>query len=82
VLNPQLQLVVKAGANRRCEILPTSNKVTAIIPDEFIDASRCDLVLAVYEAGQDRLRLCKIDVTHLAYMPLYYVLLFPYRDLG
>jgi hypothetical protein len=82
LLNPQLRLVMEAGADRRRENLPTSDEVTAIIPDEFTDASRRDLVLAVREAGQDRPQLHTIHVTHAAYMPLHYVLLFPHGDPG
>ena len=82
LLNPRLQLVIEAGADRRRENLPTSNEVTVIIPDEFTDASRRDLVLAVREAGQDCPQLHTINVTHPAYMPLHYVLLFPYGDPG
>ena len=82
LLNPQMQLVVEAGADRRRENLPISNEVTAIIPDEFTGASRRDLVLAVREAGQDRPRIRTVNVTHAAYMPLHYVLLFPYGDPG
>ena len=80
LLNPQMQLVVEAGADRRRENLPISNEVTAIIPDEFTGSSRRDLVLAVREAGQDRPRIRTVNVTLAAFMPLHYVLLFPYRD--
>jgi hypothetical protein len=82
LLNPQLRLVIEAGADRRRENLPTSDEITAIISDEFMDASRRDLVLAVREAGQDRPQIRKIDVTHAVYMPLHYVLLFPHGDPG
>jgi hypothetical protein len=82
LLSPQLRLVIKAGADRRRENLPTSDKVTTIILDEFTDASRRDLVLIVREQGQDRPQIRIVDVTHPAYMPLHYVLLFPYRDPG
>ena len=77
-----MQLIVESGADRRRENLPTSDEVTALIPDEFTDASRRDLILAVREASQDRPQIRKVDVTHAAYMPLYYVLLFPHGDPG
>ena len=82
LLSPQMQLVVEAGADRRRENLPTSDEVTAIIPDEYTAASRRDLLLAVREGGQDRPRIRTVDVTHAAYMPLHYVLLFPRGDYG
>ena len=49
-----MQLIVESGADRRRENLPTSDKVTALIPDEFTNTSRRDLILAVREASQDR----------------------------
>jgi hypothetical protein len=82
ILNPQMRLVVEAGVDRRRENLLTGDKVTAIIPDEYTAASRRDLVLTVREGGQDRPQLYTVDVTHVAYMPLHYVLLFPYGDPG
>jgi hypothetical protein len=53
-----------------------------IIPDKYTAASCRDLVLTVRKEGQDRLQLYMVDVTHAAYMPLHYVLLFLYDDLG
>jgi hypothetical protein len=82
LLNPQMRLVVESGADRRRENLPTSDEVTGIIPDEFTGASRRDLILAVREGGQDQPRIRIVNVTHPAYMPLHYVLLFPHGDLG
>ena len=82
LLTPQMRLVIEAGADRRRENLPTGEEVTAIIPDEFTAASRRDLILAVREEGHDRPQIRKVDVTHAAYMPLHYVLLFPYGDPG
>ena len=46
VLNPQLRLILEAGADRRRENLPTSDEVAVIIPDEYSDASFRDIVLA------------------------------------
>jgi hypothetical protein len=82
LLNPQIRLIMESGADRRRENLPTSNEVTAIIPDEYTDASRRDLVLMVREAGRDRPQIHIVNMTHAAYMPLHYVLLFLYGDPG
>ena len=75
-----MRLIIKSGADRRCKNLPTSNEVTAIIPDEYTDASRRDLVLTVREASREDPYIRTVNVTYAAYMPLYYVLLFPYGD--
>ena len=82
LLNPQLRLVIELGANRCRENLPTSNEVTAIIPDEYTDSSRLDLILTVCEAGRERPQIHIVNVTHAVYMPLHYVLLFLYGDPG
>ena len=49
-----MRLIIESGADRHRENLLTSNEVTAIIPDEYTDASRRDLVLTVREAGRER----------------------------
>jgi hypothetical protein len=82
LLNPQMRLVMEAGADRRRENLPTSDEVAVILPDEFTAESRRDIVLAVRDPAQNQPRLTVIDVSHAAYMPLHYVLLFPQGDYG
>jgi hypothetical protein len=82
LLNPQMRLIIESGADRRRENLLTSNEVIALIPDEYTDASRRDLVLTVREAGRERPQMRTVNITHAAYMPLHYVLLFPYGDPG
>jgi hypothetical protein len=77
-----MRLILELGADCRRENLLTSNEVTALIPDEYTDASRRDLVLTVREAGRERPQMRTVNVTHVAYMPLHYVLLFPYGDPG
>jgi hypothetical protein len=75
-----MRLIIKSGANCRQENLLTSNEVVAILTDEFDKASCCDIVLAVYNPRGREPALARIDLTHAAYMPLHYVLLFPSDD--
>ena len=82
ILNPQMRLVLEKGADRRRENLPTSDEVAVIIPDEHGDPSYRDIVLAQRGDLADRPRYHRINETHAAYMPLHYVLLFPYGDHG
>ena len=82
LLSPQMRLVMESRADRCRENLPTGNELAVIIPDEFGEQSRRDIVLAVREPGRNRQQLERIDVTHAAYMPLHYVLLFPCGDKG
>jgi hypothetical protein len=77
-----MRLIMESGADRRQENLLTSNKVAAILTDEFNGASRRDIVLAVRNPRGREPALARIDPTHAAYMPLHYVLLFPSGDYG
>jgi hypothetical protein len=82
LLNPQIRLVLELGADRRYKNLPTSNEVTVLIPDEYTDTSRRNLVLTVREAGREYPQIYTVNITHTAYIPLHYILLFPYSDPG
>lgn len=57
LLNPQMRLVLQSGADRRRENLPTTSEVAGILPDEFADESRRDILLAVREPGRNRPQL-------------------------
>jgi hypothetical protein len=82
LLNPQMRLILQSGADRRRENLPTATELAGILPDEFTDESRRDILLAVREPGRTGPQLHQVAVTHAAYMPLHYVLLFPYGEYG
>ena len=77
-----MQLILEAGADCRRENLLTSDEVAVIIPDEYGNASFRDIVLAERYAPNKQPRYCRINLTHAAYMPLHYVLLFPRGDTG
>lgn len=64
---------MESGAGRRCKNLPTGNELAVVIPNEFGEQSRRDIVLAVRGPGCNHLQLEHIDVTHAAYMPLHYI---------
>ena len=82
LLNPQIRLIIEQGADRRRENLPTTDNVAAVIPDEYTDRSRRDILLAVRHPTRNGPHLTPVHVTHAAYMPLHYVLLFPHGDYG
>ena len=82
ILNPQMKLIVESGADRRRENLPTSEEIAVIIPYEYMEPSRRDILLATRNPSYGRSSLEKVSVTNAAYMPLHYVLLFPKGDLG
>jgi hypothetical protein len=77
-----MRLILESGANRRYKNLLTSNKVIAFILNEYINISRCNLVLIVREASRERLQMRIVNIIYIAYMPLYYVLLFLYSNPG
>ena len=81
ILNPRLQLIMEAGADKRRYNLPTSNEVAMIIGDEYCEAGFRDIVLASRNSS-GRLHLTTINPNHGSYMPLHYVLLFPNGELG
>jgi hypothetical protein len=75
-----MRLIIELSANCYCKNLLTSNEVTAIILDKYMDASRRDLVLIVREASRERPQIRIVNVIYAAYMPLHYVLLFLYGN--
>jgi hypothetical protein len=77
-----MRLIIKSNTDHYHENLLTSNKVMALILDEYINASRYDLVLIVYKVSHERLQIYIVNVIHVTYMPLHYILLFLYNDLG
>ena len=74
--------MLEEGADRCRENLPISDEITVIISDENSDPSCRDIILAERGGPADQPRCHRINATHAAYMPLHYVLLFPYGDHG
>ena len=81
VLNPQLQLIVESGADKRRCNLPTSNEVAMIIGNEYAESGFRDIILASRN-NDNRPHFSTINGNHASYMPLHYVLLFPRGELG
>jgi hypothetical protein len=77
-----MRLIIKSGADCCQENLLTSNEVAAILTDKFNRAFCCDIVLVVYNPQGREPVLAHINLTHAAYMPLHYVLLFLSGDYG
>jgi len=77
-----MQLILEAGANWCYKNLLISNKVAIIILDEYGNASFYNIVLVECYTPNKQPRYCCINLTHAIYMPLYYILLFPYGDTG
>ena len=77
-----MRLILQAGRDRRRENLLTSDEVAVIIPDEHGDAGFRDIVLAERPGPGEPTQYHRISSNHAAYMPLHYVLLFPYGDRG
>jgi len=77
-----MRLILEAGANCRYKNPLISNKVAVIILDKYSNASFCDIILAERYTPNKRPRYCRINLTYAVYMPLYYVLLFPYSNTG
>jgi hypothetical protein len=65
--------------------LPIASEVAAIIPDispDWHQRTFRDMILQLCNANPGTLGLERVDPSHAAYLPLHYVLLFPYGDQG
>jgi len=83
ILDPRLSLVVETGADMRRENLPTANEVAMILPEEYGKGGFRDIVLAERINGE--IPNCGFSIiypNHASYLPLHYVLLFPYGEPG
>src|SRR5437667_5861870 len=81
-LNPDMQIVVRKGADLRRENRPTTDgELAAILPNQFQSQWR-DIVLAY--RGQDGIvrEWATISPKHPAYLALAYPLMFPFGDKG
>ena len=79
ILNPGLQLVVERGADLRRENLPMADQVSMILPEEYGSAGFRELVLARRMDDDDYANpFTYINSNHASYLPLHYILLFPY----
>jgi len=83
ILDPQLSLIVETGADLRRENLPTANEIAMILPEEYGSKGFRDLVLAQRSNGEAISNgFSTINPNHALYLPLHYVLLFPYGEPG
>ena len=74
-----IRLCVLPGQDVHRYNLPSSDEVAVILPGDGTAPERCDIILRP-RTGQRS--LTRIDDRHPAYMPSYYVLLFPNGDNG
>lgn len=76
----RLRVQPSAGEHRGRHNLPTANEVAMIIPDGSTSDYR-DIVLRRH-MPDGQTKLYRINEGHPAYLPLHYVLLFPYGENG
>ena len=77
-----MRLIMEAGTDRQRSNLPISDEIAGIIPDEYGEPCKRDIILTERVAGVTGTSLKRIDQNHAAYMPLHYVLLFPHGEHG
>ena len=75
-----MRLILEAGANWCRKNLPISNKVAVIIPDEYSNTSFYNIMLVERGTPNKPLQYYRINLAHAVYMPLHYILLFPYSN--
>ncbi|POS82138.1 hypothetical protein EPUL_005344, partial [Erysiphe pulchra] len=82
ILNPQYRLIMEQGADRRRYNLPTAQEFAILIPDE-VDSDSRDVILFLRNSDgtlSDQFQF--IHRGHPAYLPLHYVLFYPYGNPG
>ena len=77
-----MRLILEASINCRRKNLLISNKVAVIILNKYSDAGFCNIVFIEYYMPNKPPQYCCINLVYAAYMPLYYILLFPHGDTG
>jgi hypothetical protein len=83
ILNAQMQLILKANANRHRNNLFTSNEIIAIIINNEYDLScERDIIFTKRRNEAEQSFLRRINQHYVAYMSLNYVLLFSYDKLN
>ncbi len=75
-----MQLVMKAGVDRRRKNLFTSNEAAATIIDEYDDLCELNIVFTEPVNRVNGMSMKQISQNHIAYMLLQYLLLFPDGD--
>ena len=85
IIIPQLNLIIKKGADRRRENLPTVNKITLLISKKNNQTPGRDLVLILKTnrpATDQNPYLQNIYFIYSLYIPLYYIFIFPWGNSG
>ena len=75
-----MRLILEASANYYYKNLLTSDKVAVIILDKYSNTSFRNIILTERYTPNKQPRYCRINLTHAVYMPLHYILLFPYGN--
>ena len=73
-------LILEVNINWRRNNFLISNKVAVIILDKYGNTYFRDIILIERYTPNKQPQYCRINLTHAAYIPLYYVLLFPYGN--
>lgn len=82
IINANLQLIMQDGADRRRENLPTVQEFAMVMPDAA-DRDVRDIVLFIRNSdGSLSTRFQYIHRGHPAYLPLHYVLFYPFGNPG
>ena len=84
ILTPRMQLILEKGADKRRENLPTTMELAGLLPLEYGEPCFRDVVIALRDDTDPDCadRKFSIEKSHPAYMPLHYVLFFPFGGQG
>lgn len=82
-VNINMEIVLEDSSDRRRYNLPTANEVAAIIPNHLEPESTMrDIILRLRPTPLNPSGIQRIHQNNPSYMPLHYVLLFPYGERG
>ena len=77
-----MRLILKTSANWQRKNLLISNKIAIIILNKYSNAGFYNIIFTEYYIPNKPPQYYYINLVYTAYMPLYYILLFPHGDTG
>ena len=81
-LRPQFNIQLQRGADKNRENLPTSQEIAIIVPENYRNPWRADILLMRRNIGPGSQYLQRISRTSEHYYALAYPLIFPFGDRG
>ena len=75
-----MHLIIEVESDECCINLLIANEMTVILPDEYDQVCFCDIVICSHHIRGTQYDFSHIHLSHVAYIPLQYSLLFSHND--